>query len=82
MLGSSHPEVFCKKVAFKNFENSQGNAYAGVFFLRKLQDACKFFRIFRSNFFAGHLQTAILQLYQWVFKKKVKNIFLCSTAKV
>ena len=39
-------------------QNSQGNTCAGVSFLRKLQDACKFSKIFKSNFFAGHLQTA------------------------
>ena len=35
MLGRRHPKVFCKKVALKNFANSQENVCAGVSFLRK-----------------------------------------------
>ena len=56
MLGSSCPEVTCKKVAVKNFAKFTGNTCAGVSFLTKLQDTCKFSKIFRDNFFSGHLQ--------------------------
>ena len=46
MLGSSRPEVICQKGALKISQNSQGITYARVSFLRKLQDACEFSKIF------------------------------------
>ena len=76
MLGSSRPEVFCKKVALKSFAKfTQGNTCAGVSIVKKLQDtrdfinketlahvfSCEFSEIFRGNFFAGHLQTATFE---------------------
>ena len=39
-------------------QNSQGNSFTGVYFLRKLQHACKLSEIFKSDFFAGHLLRA------------------------
>ena len=69
MLGSSHPEVFCKKVTLKHL--------CWVSFLRKLQDSCvfinnettghmfscEFSEIFRGNFFATHQQMATSECF-------------------
>ena len=79
MLGSSHPEV---KVAFKISQNSQGNTCAGVSFIRKLHDACKFPKFFRCNFFAGHSQadTSEFSLHTFFFFSLLATLFFNSAS--
>ena len=67
-----------KELLLKSFANSQGNACAGVFFLRKLQVFQNFQRHF---FFSGYLQTTTSEcspLNFMIFQKR--NILKATTA--
>ena len=65
ILESSHPEV---KVALKILENSQENTCAGAFFLRKLQNARKYFpgQFFCRTSANSHLSAFLIS---WLLRK-------------
>ena len=66
------PRYSVKELLLKSFANSQGNACAGVFFLRKLQ----IFQNFQGHFFSGHLQTTTSECSLLNFMIFRKGIFL------
>ena len=64
-FGSSHQEVFCKKVFLKILQNSQGNKCAIVSFLIKLQaKAC--------NFIKKKTDTGV---FLWILRNFSENVF-------
>ena len=70
LSGSSRPEVFCKKIALKNFVNSQGNALCGSLFSRKVTGQLRIFRNFQGQSFSGHLRMNVNVLYFMISQKR------------
>ena len=71
-LRSSHPDVFCKRSAIKNFAIFTGNTRARVPFLKKLHALCNFIkkrlwhRCFSVNF-ANILRTPFsIERFRWL----------------
>ena len=58
---NSRPEVFCKKGVLKNFAKFTRKHFCrllAVLLKKILVFSCKFFGVFKNNFFVEHLQTA------------------------
>ena len=84
MLGSSHPEVFCKKVTLRSFAKFIGKHLCQSLFFKKVAGSlkrfqhvfsCEFSENCRGDFFADHMQMATSEcsLFHNFSEKKRSN---------